>query len=117
MTSCNTDTCFQTLFEIFSSTKSHVESLFPAAIAVIANILPEQRHLARATSLKLMILFERLSKHDFLMKQDSNSTMVLNLLSSINELIERHVNGTYWLPKVFAIAFLHTLRPAMTLKA
>ncbi|CAK3828394.1 Hypothetical predicted protein [Lecanosticta acicola] len=87
----------QTIFEIFTTTKNHVESLFPASAAIVANILPGLRHLGRATSLKLMVLFERLSKLDFLMQKDSNKELVLNLMFGMNELVEKsvHENGRF----------------------
>ncbi|SMR59975.1 unnamed protein product [Zymoseptoria tritici ST99CH_3D1] len=75
---------------IFTTTKGRLESVYPALLIIIKNIAPHQKNLARATSSKLMSLFEMLASPAFLLANDSNNALLISLLEACNLILENH---------------------------
>jgi hypothetical protein len=62
-------------------------------LTIIKNIAPQQKNLARATSSKLMSLFEMLASPTFLLANDSNSALLISLLEACNSILEHQYDG------------------------
>lgn len=73
--------------------RPELESVYPALVAIIKNVVPSQKNLARATSSKMMSLFEMLSSPGFLFANDSNNALLIGFLEACNEILENHFEG------------------------
>lgn len=73
--------------------RPELESVYPALVAIIKNVVPSQKNLARATSSKMMSLFEMLSSPGFLLANDSNNILLINYLEAFNEILANHPEG------------------------
>lgn len=87
---CSVYTIFKTV-----QRRPELESVYPALVAIIKNVVPSQKHLARATSSKMMSLFEMLSSPGFLLANESNHTLLISFLEACNEIVEKHPEGEF----------------------
>lgn len=73
--------------------RPELESVYPALVAIIKNVVPSQKNLARATSSKMMSLFEMLSSPGFLLANDSNNALLISFLEACNAIVENQPEG------------------------
>lgn len=73
--------------------RPELESIWPALVAIIKNVGPSQKNLTRATSSKMMSIFDMLSSPGFLLANDSNNTLLISFLDACNEIVRDHRDG------------------------
>ncbi len=69
--------------------------MYPALFNNIKNVAPYAKNLQRATSSKLMKLFEMLSAPSFCLKNDTNHVILKSLLEAFNAILDNHYRGKF----------------------
>ncbi|KAF2171088.1 hypothetical protein M409DRAFT_35897 [Zasmidium cellare ATCC 36951] len=67
------------------------DSLYPALLAILKNIAPHAKNLQRATSTKLMDISQKFLAPGYLLRNDSNNRLLLELMEVLNAIVENHV--------------------------
>ncbi|GIZ47033.1 hypothetical protein CKM354_001013400 [Cercospora kikuchii] len=75
---------------LITASKGRLEPVYPALFNIIKNVAPYAKHLQRATSSKLVNLFEMLSAPSFCLKNDTNHVILKNLLDACNAILDNH---------------------------
>ncbi|KAM3417251.1 hypothetical protein BST61_g5509 [Cercospora zeina] len=75
---------------LITSSKGRLEPVYPALFNIIKNVAPYAKHLQRATSSKLVNLFEMLSAPSFCLKNDTNHVVLTSLLDACNAILDNH---------------------------
>lgn len=87
----------QSIHSIFmnaqGSLETRFESLYPALLAILKNLAPHQRNLQRATSTKLMDICGKFLAPRYLLQNDTNNRMLLELTDILNAIIDNHAAG------------------------
>ncbi|KAB8360742.1 hypothetical protein FH972_024477 [Carpinus fangiana] len=98
----NSDFLIMSIHSLITSTsKSKLEAIYPALLAIINNIAPHVTDLSAAASSKLIQLFAIMSAPDFLVTNESNHELLQSLLEAINAILENQYAKNAYL--VFAI--------------
>ncbi|USW51319.1 hypothetical protein Slin15195_G046380 [Septoria linicola] len=75
---------------IVTTSQGRLEPVYPALFNIIKNVAPYTKNLQRATSSKLMKLFEMLAAPSFCMKNDTNHVILKSLLDAFNAILDNH---------------------------
>jgi High-temperature-induced dauer-formation protein len=73
---------------LITGSKSKLDAVYPALLAIVNNIAPYAKNLSISTCSKLMQLFASMSAPSFLLANESNHTLLQSLLESINTIVE-----------------------------
>lgn len=73
---------------LITGSKGRLDAIYPALLAIINNMAAYAEHLSITTSTKLMQLFASMSTPSFLLANESNHSLLLSLLESINTIVE-----------------------------
>lgn len=76
-----------------TTTEERMKPVYGPCIDIIKNISPYQRHLERATSSKIMRIFEKLATPGFLLKSDGTSIVLKGLLQAFHAILENNFEG------------------------
>jgi hypothetical protein len=69
--------------------------VYPALLAIVANIAPHVQNLSSAASMKLIQLFTSMSASSFLLANETNHMLLASLLESMNAIIEHQYAGRF----------------------
>ncbi|KAI9712385.1 MAG: hypothetical protein M1820_001598 [Bogoriella megaspora] len=98
------DYVIASIHTLIVASKSKLDAIYPALLAVLNNIAPYLENIGRATSSKLINLFSYMSSPSFLLANESNHTLLHSLLESINAIIEHQ----YQKNPLFVLAILRS---------
>ncbi|EME43457.1 hypothetical protein DOTSEDRAFT_72743 [Dothistroma septosporum NZE10] len=87
-----TDFLICSLHTIFVACEGKMESIYPALLTVLSNIAPYQRNLARATSTKMLDMFQRMSRADFILNHENANVIIPEYLDAINGILENYLD-------------------------
>lgn len=73
---------------ITTTSKSKLEAIYPALLAIINNIAPNLQNISGAASSKLVQLFAIMSASDFLLASETNHELLKSLLEALNAILE-----------------------------
>ncbi|KAI9807183.1 MAG: hypothetical protein M1825_005901 [Sarcosagium campestre] len=76
------------IYTLLTSSQGRLQAIYPALLAIINNVAAYVENLSASTSSKLMQLFSSMSSPAFLLANDSNHSLLLSLLESMNAMIE-----------------------------
>ncbi|KAF7194211.1 Protein HID1, partial [Pseudocercospora fuligena] len=76
--------------DIIVTTEERMEPVYGPCIDIIKNIAPYQKHLERATSSKLMRIFEKLATPGYLLRNDGNNVVLKGLLQACHAILENN---------------------------
>ncbi|EME82050.1 uncharacterized protein MYCFIDRAFT_154667 [Pseudocercospora fijiensis CIRAD86] len=76
--------------DIILTTEERMEPVYSPCIDIIKNIAPYQKHLERATSSKLMRIFEKLARPGYLLRNDGNNVVLKGLLQACHAILENN---------------------------
>lgn len=77
----------QSVYTLFKASKGRNEHLFPALLNIIKNVSPYQMNLQRATTSKIMSLFDALSAPGYI-QNDADGVMLRSLLQGIQAVLD-----------------------------
>ncbi|KFY71253.1 hypothetical protein V499_08545 [Pseudogymnoascus sp. VKM F-103] len=91
------DFLIQSIFSIITTSQGKLSAVYPALLAVIANISGYLVNINAITSSKLQHLFASMSAPSFLLANESNHELLQSLLESMNAIIEHqyHKNANF----------------------
>jgi hypothetical protein len=78
---------------LITTSKGKLSAVYPALLAIVANIAPHVQNLSSAASSKLIQLFASMSASTFLLANESNHTLLHSLLESMNAIVEHQYAG------------------------
>lgn len=78
---------------LITTSKGRLEPVYSNLFDIVKNVAPYAKNLQRATSSKVMNLFEIVSAPSFCLKNDSNHLMLKSLLDACNAILENHLRG------------------------
>ncbi|KAL7273727.1 hypothetical protein RUND412_003408 [Rhizina undulata] len=81
------------IYSLITSSKGKLGAVYPALLAIIANVAPHIKNLSPTASSKLVQLFASISAPGFLLANESNHALLHSLLESINSIIEHQYAG------------------------
>lgn len=87
------DFLIHSIYTIITTSQGKLTAVYPALLAVIANIAAYLTNLSPAASSKLVQLFASMSSPSFLLANDSNHELLQSLLESMNAIIEHQYNS------------------------
>jgi hypothetical protein len=90
------DFLVQSIYSIIATSQGKLTTIYPALLAVIANISGYLTNISSTTTSKLLQLFSSMSSPSFLLANDSNHELLQALLESMNAIIE-HQYLSKWL--------------------
>lgn len=67
--------------------------MYPALLAIVANIAPHVQNMSSAASSKLIQLFTSMSAPTFLLANENNHSLLHSLLESMNGIVEHQYSG------------------------
>ncbi|RPB12432.1 hypothetical protein P167DRAFT_587994 [Morchella conica CCBAS932] len=76
------------IYSLITSSKGKLGAVYPALLAIVANVAPHVKGLSSAASGKLVQLFVSMSAPGFLLANETNHTLLHSLLESLNSIIE-----------------------------
>lgn len=79
--------------DIIVTTEERMEPVYGPCIDIVKNIAPYQKHLERATSSKLMRIFEKLAQPGYLLRNDGNNVVLKGLLQACHAILENNFEG------------------------
>lgn len=82
------DYVIASIHTLIVASKSKLDAIYPALLAVVNNIAPYPEDISRATSSKLINLFSYMSSPSFLLANETNHTLLHSLLETMNAIIE-----------------------------
>jgi hypothetical protein len=85
----------QSIHLLITTSKGRLEPVYPALFNIIKNVAPYAKNLQRATSSKVMNLFEMISAPSFCLRNDTNHLMLKSLLDACNAILENHLRGKF----------------------
>ena len=85
----------KSIHSLITMSHGRLEPVYPALFNIIKNVTPYAKNLQRATSSKVMNLFEIVSAPSFCLKNDSNHLILKSLLEGCNALLENHLRGKF----------------------
>lgn len=85
----------QSIYSIITTSQGKFTTVYPALLAVIANISGHVIDISAITSAKLLQLFASMSAPSFLLANESNHELLQSILESMNEIIE-HQYSSKW---------------------
>lgn len=87
------DFLIQSIFSIITTSQGKLSAVYPALLAVIANISGYLVNINAITSSKLQHLFASMSAPSFLLANESNHELLQSLLESMNAIIEHQYHS------------------------
>lgn len=91
------DRVLQSIYTLITTSKGKLSAVYPALLAIVANIAPRIQNLSSAASTKLIQLFASMSAPTFLLANEGNHQLLHSLLESMNAIIEHQYPGR-WRP-------------------
>lgn len=76
------------IYTLITTSKGKLSAVYPALLAIVANIAPHVQNLSAAASMKLIQLFTSMSASSFLLANETNHTLLASILESMNAVIE-----------------------------
>lgn len=92
------DFLIQSIYSVIATSQGKLTTVYPALLAVIANIAGYITNISAVTSSKLLQLFSSMSSPSFLLANDSNHQLLQSLLESMNAIIEHQYPSMCSLP-------------------
>ncbi|RPB03533.1 hypothetical protein L873DRAFT_1826195 [Choiromyces venosus 120613-1] len=78
------------IYSLITGSKGRLGAVYPALLAIIANVAPHIKPLSAAASTKLVQLFASMSAPAFLLANETNHALLHSLLESMNSIIEHN---------------------------
>ncbi|KAG0125977.1 high-temperature-induced dauer-formation protein-domain-containing protein [Tuber indicum] len=78
------------IYSLIAGSKGRLGAVYPALLAIIANVAPHVKPLSAAASAKLVQLFASMSAPAFLLANETNHALLHSLLESMNSIIEHN---------------------------
>lgn len=85
-----------------TGSKGKLDAIYPALLAIINNVSAHIEHLSPLASMKLVQLFASMSTPSFLLANETNYTLLISVLESINAIIEHKYTGMILSRPLFA---------------
>ena len=82
------DFLIMSIHTLITGSKGKLEAIYPALLAIINNMAAYVQQISMPTCSKLMHLFASMSTPSFLLANESNHTLLLSLLESLNTMVE-----------------------------
>ncbi|KAI9850953.1 MAG: hypothetical protein M1838_004738 [Thelocarpon superellum] len=76
------------IYTLITASKSRLQAIYPALLAIINNIAAYVENLGATASAKIVQLFDSMSSPSFLLANDGNHALLSSLLESMNAIIE-----------------------------
>ena len=86
----------QSIHTLITGSKGKLDAIYPALLAIINNLSAYVEHLSSLASMKLVQLFASMSTPSFLLANETNYTLLISVLESINAIIEHKYTGNSW---------------------
>ena len=83
----------QSIHTLITASKGKLDAIYPALLAIINNLSAYIEHLSPLASMKLVQLFASMSTPSFLLANETNYTLLISVLESINAIIEHKYTG------------------------
>ena len=80
---------------MITSSKGKLSAVYPALLAIVANIGPHVHGLTAVASSKLMQLFVSMSTPSFLLANETNHTLLHSLLEAMNSILEHQYSRMF----------------------
>ncbi|KAI9847904.1 MAG: hypothetical protein M1837_001421 [Sclerophora amabilis] len=81
------------IYTLITASKGHLQTIYPALLAIINNIAAYLENLSASASSKLLQLFASMSSPAFLLANETNHTLLTALLESMNAIIEHRYSS------------------------
>ncbi|KAI5780872.1 high-temperature-induced dauer-formation protein-domain-containing protein [Geopyxis carbonaria] len=81
------------IYTLITTSKGKLGAVYPALLAIVANVAPHVQRLSSSASIKLIQLFTSMSAPSFLLANDNNHTLLHSLLESMNAIIEHQYSA------------------------
>ncbi|TGZ84459.1 hypothetical protein EX30DRAFT_313048 [Ascodesmis nigricans] len=81
------------IYMLITTSKGKLSAVYPALLAIIANVAPHVQNLSSTASAKLLQLFTSMSTPSFLLANETNHTLLHSLLESINSIVEHQYSS------------------------
>ncbi|KAF8253145.1 hypothetical protein K440DRAFT_643140 [Wilcoxina mikolae CBS 423.85] len=76
------------IYTLITTSKGKLSAVYPALLAIVANIAPHVQSLSSAASTKLIQLYSSMAAPTFLLANETNYSLLQSLLESMNAIIE-----------------------------
>jgi hypothetical protein len=83
----------QSIYSLITGSKGRLGAVYPALLAIIANVAPHIKPISAAASTKIVQLFASMSAPAFLLANETNHALLHSLLESMNSIIEHNYSG------------------------
>ncbi|CCX09737.1 high-temperature-induced dauer-formation protein-domain-containing protein [Pyronema domesticum] len=81
------------IYTLITTSKGKLSAVYPALLAIVANIAPHILNLSSAASTKLIQLYASMSAPTFLLANETNHSLLHSLLESMNAIIEHQYSA------------------------
>lgn len=85
----------QSIHLLITTSKGRLEPVYPALFDIIKNVAPYAKNLQRATSSKVMNLFDIVSAPGFCLRNESNHLILKKVLDACNAILDNHARGKF----------------------